>query len=226
MIKSIIFNTPMVKAVLQDRKTHTRRVIKPQPSPEEVLCQPEYYYPALTDKDGNQYHAKKQVFGTFTLDGEKSWKSPYAPGDILYVKETWQITDVIYDYYNGGWEAGYPLKPIPKTKPSFKHAIWYKADCEEPPFIPAIFMPRWAARIWLNVTDVRVQRVNDITIEDIISEGVSSRLIEHDACVDLRDKFANLWNSIYEKRGGGWETNPYVWVIEFERIEKPEFAGK
>ena len=81
---------------------------------------------------------------------------------------------------------------------------------------PAIFMPKSAGRITLEITGVKVEYINAITIEDIIAEGITSQLRGHDATVDLFDKFVRLWDSINAKKGYGWEVNPWVWALTFK----------
>jgi hypothetical protein len=105
---------------------------------------------------------------------------------------------------------------------------WYWADGTDLPIHnftkpkPSIHMPRSLARIFLTVKDVRVERVQDISTEDIIAEGLSTTLREHDAVCALRESWIILWDSINEKRGFGWDVNPWVWVIEFELKEIKE----
>lgn len=168
-MKPILFSTPMVKAILDRRKTQTRRVIKIDDAPENW---------------------RKSLAG-----------SRYKPGDILWVRETWA-----------------PKRYQPER-------IYYKADNELGSLVnvdkwrPAIFMPRAAARIFLRVTDVRVERLQDITEDDATAEGLRIG-IGGEPYFSCRDAFVALWNSINAKRGYGWDTNPWVWVISFERCEK------
>ena len=129
-------------------------------------------------------------------------KPPYQPGDILYVRETFIQAAA--------------------------HIFWYKAD--DKPWMskglrwkPSIHMPKEAARIWLKVTDVRVERLQEITEVQAQAEGCNSGLLTG-ACT-ARGQFEDLWNSTVKKSDldrYGWDANPYVWVIEFERCEKPE----
>lgn len=190
----IIFSTQMVQVILQNKKTQTRRVIKPQPT-----------YPYWCGighgwDDGHGYEIK----------------CPYEPGDILWVRETWQ-----YKKYG---DYGY-------TADDFM----YKADTGETwvrPWKPSIYMPRKAARMLLKVTNIRVERLQDITEKEAKAEGCSGVLCDcnHEvyACencyntgyvVTPKQEFIYLWNDMYVKRGYGWDTNPYVWVIEFEKIK-------
>ena len=203
-MKPILFSTPMVQAILDGRKTQTRRVVKingqPISSPEERL--------ELTE-DGLIYHSVNSMSGYYKLS--------YQPSDILWVRETWA--------YISDWTEVDPAVGL------FDGFI-YKADwqdCEEHPrWRPAIFMPREAARIFLRVTDVRAERLQDITNIDAMKEGVSienwTKRGGYDGAdsIHWRESFAELWNSINAKRGYSWDTNPWVWVIEFERCEKPD----
>ena len=126
----------------------------------------------------------------------------YQPGDILYVRETWKKAPNGYYYYED-WQRN-DIADITKWKPS-------------------IHMPKEAARIWLKVTDVRVERLQEITEEQAKLEGCNSGMLTGPCTA--RGQFENLWNSTIKKTdldSYGWEANPWVWVIEFERCEKPE----
>ena len=200
-MKPIIFSTPMVRAILDGRKTQTRRVIKingcPITSPKESL--------ELT-KEGLIYHSFCSMSGYYKLLCQ--------PGDILWVRETWSKDE------NGEYvyRANYGTTEDDSFPPSmFK---WR----------PSIHMPREAARIFLRATNVRVERVQDITEEDAIAEGVKDpyeyQSPEYYEQPNLRgfeinkSAFAGCWDSIYSKRGYGWESNPWVWVVAFEKISK------
>lgn len=174
-IKPILFNSEMVRAILDGRKSCTRRVVKPQPT---------------------------------ARYGEQCIKPPYQPGDILYVRETWKQAPNGYYYYED-WQRG-DIADLTKWKPS-------------------IHMPKEAARIWLKVTDVRVERLQEITEVGIQKEGVE---VDPKECVGKFDfiselflLFQRLWDSTIKKSDldrHGWDANPWVWTIEFERCEKPE----
>ncbi|RGU26073.1 hypothetical protein [Agathobacter rectalis] len=211
----ILFNMKMVRAILDCRKSCTRRIIKPQPQGYfEVSEEPLYIY----DTDGKQ--------GKIT--------PPYQPGDILYVRETFIQAAA--------------------------HIFWYKAD--DKPWMskdllwkPSIHMPKEAARIWLKVTDVRVERLQEITEAQAQAEGIRGYskdgnlykyAVTDDWWIDFhnkhrksffggtwwqdmprtaKDAFSYLWNSTIKKSDltcYGWNANPWVWVIEFERCEKPK----
>lgn len=197
-IKPILFNTKMVRAILDGRKDATRRIVKGF-IPDDAV----WGYTAFTPKG---YISCR---GTFADGyGEKFFKLPCESGDILYVRETWM------DY------AGLTM---------------YKADCDIyrldslnfAGFVwhPSIHMPKGAARIWLKVTNVRVERLQEITEVQAQAEGCNSGLLTG-ACT-ARGQFEDLWNSTVKKSDidcYGWDANPWVWVIEFERCEKPEGA--
>ena len=198
--KPILFTTENVKAILGGRKTQTRRILKPQPHCEDSLeCG--IYTPALIDKDGMMYPADYQIFGAYTLDGEIGWKFPYGTiGDKLWVRETWKPYNCM-----GG--------------------ISYKADGDtHGKWKPSIHMFKEYARIWLRITNIKIERVQDITESDAIAEG-SQLPIENlpkscqQAVWSERQQFSRLWDSINLK-SGSWESNPWVWVISFVRTSR------
>lgn len=189
----ILFSTPMVRAILEGRKTQTMRVIKPQPK--WVDGKNDLHY------DGGSTfiaHSPVQVdeYGDIDFYGE-SVKCPYGqPGDILWVRETWNddwCDHVLYKA-NGGLakEAGYS---------------------KEPRWRPSIHMPRKYARIFFEITNIRIERVQEISENDCQMEGL--KLLQE----GIKSEFAVLWDSINEKRGFGWDINPWVWVIKFKRIK-------
>lgn len=203
-IKPILFNTEMVQAILDGRKTCTRRVIKPQPDEKHT-----YTLGFVTDST-----EKKEVgcfgFAANEYGGSIQYVKPpyrYAPGDILYVRETW-CDDRQF------------------THASTPGRYFYKAsESGNFKWKPSIHMPKEAARIWLKVTDVRVERLQEIKSEQIGKEGVE---VEYPHVLNGEEKryaFSALWNSTVKKSDldrYGWNANPYVWIIEFERCEKPE----
>ena len=229
-IKPILFNTEMVQAILDGRKTCTRRVIKPQPDEKHT-------YPLGFVTDSTE---KKEVgcfgFAANEYGGSIQYVKPpyrYAPGDILYVRETWCALPVN--------EAGHMRG----------HCVYYyRADGELRPegwrgkWHPSIHMPKEAARIWLKVTNVRVERLQEIKPVDVIKEGAypdcwdclntygesGSQCCygteeECSQCDEVMMEWEKLWNSTIKKSDldqYGWNANPYVWVISFERCEKPK----
>jgi len=214
-IKPILFNTEMVRAILDGRKTCTRRVIKPQPDEKHTFT-----LGFVTDST-----EKKEVgcfgFGIDEYGGSIQYVKPpygYAPGDILYVRETWKKAPNGYYYYED-WQRN-DIADVTKWKPS-------------------IHMPKEAARIWLKVTDVRVERLNEITVDGALREGAQGIRCDHVAlgeygCTDCMNtgwieppqvEFMQIWDSTIKKSDldrYGWDANPWVWVIKFERCEKPE----
>ena len=157
-----------------------------------------------------------------------AYKAPYQPGDILYVRETWHK----YIKRVGEGESCHLAEFY-----GYKASIANSEDADEP-WKPSIHMPKEAARIWLKVTDVRVERLQDITPKGAESEGVGNLFYDdigygeknYGTEVDpeygiAKEQFAWLWESTIKKSDldrYGWDANPYVWVIEFERCEKPE----
>ena len=222
----ILFNTDMVRAILDGRKTVTRRVIRPQPKMR--LC---YTYVAGRKSDigkwrypdsnawiswGKEY---KRPYGIEFAeeDEEKRWTPPCHTGDILYVRETWSE-----------WTGGYLYKawhgPFPQP-----------GQCSAMKWHPSLHMPKEAARIWLKVTDVRVERLQDIDEEQAEKEGginnigfIHSPENEYENLHTAREDFKeNIWNSTIKKSDlyrYGWDAHPWVWVIGFERCEKPKEA--
>ena len=199
--KPILFNTEMVRAILDGRKACTRRILKGAiPFDEKAE-----YWNGLK---------KGEWSGPICVEYFMKQGSPYKPGDILYVRETWM------DY------AGLTM---------------YKADCDIYRldslnfagfgWKPSIHMPKKAARIWLRVTNVKVERLQEITEDGAEAEGaIDSRGFilspdnEYNRMHTAREHFVAIWNSTIKGSDldrYGWDANPWVWVIEFERCEKP-----
>lgn len=214
-IKPILFNTEMVRAILDGRKSCTRRVIKPQPDEKHT-------YPLGFVNDSTE---KKEIgcfgFAANEYGGSIQYVKPpyrYAPGDILYVRESYSELSFGYVYKADGENIDH-LGNVIK---------WH----------PSIHMPKDAARIWLKVTDVRVERLQEISEDGAVKEGIYVANCKDcnapfgcDVCPDEGyneiDEFVELWNSTIKKSDldrYGWDANPYVFVIEFERCEKPEYA--
>lgn len=215
-IKPILFNkqisTEMVRAILDGRKTCTRRLVKFLPGENSQWTG--YIKDGLMLYNGRNEPCIRKV--------------PYQLGDILYVRETW---------------CGLPVNEAGHMR---GHTIYYyKADGELRPkgwrgtWHPSIHMPKEASRIWLKVTDVRVERLQSITVEGAIREGAEGEKCHHTnagafGCTDCMNtgwieppqvEFMQIWNSTIKKSDidrYGWDANPLVWVIEFERCKKPE----
>lgn len=192
-MKPILFNTEMVQAILDRKKTVTRRVIKGLPQDAKRIG---------WDMDtGNIKSYGEAMFQSNCIMITKKCK--YLIGDILYVRETWQKSPAgtyLYKTDNSG---------------NLSNGHVYKWE-------PSIHMPKEAARIFLRVTDVKIERLQDITLSDVLKEGLE---IEKYVSTPLMKKFSNLWDTTVNKKEinqYGWDANPYVWVYEFEVISKEE----
>lgn len=191
-IKPILFNTEMVRAILDGRKSCTRRLVKFLPGE-------------------NPQWTGYIKGGAMLYNGRNEpciRNAQYQPGDILYVRETWKKAPNGYYYYES-WQRD-DIADVTKWKPS-------------------IHMPKEAARIWLRVTDERVERLQEITPDAIKNEGIILNPKEYvgkfDYTSELYFLFQRLWNSTIKKSDldrYGWDANPWVWVSEFERCKKPE----
>ena len=223
-IKPILFNTDMVRAILDGRKGCTRRIVKGF-----IPNDAKWGYTAFTPKGCISCR------GTFADGyGEKFFKLPCEPRDILYVRETWQCwrahryeatadirfraggDDVRLQFANGNTDSINRL-----DYDSFVHK-WFSHNGE---WKPSLFMPKEAARIFLKVTDVRMERLQEITVDGIRNEGLSSMAVHAGDMEIALKEWENLWNSTIKKSdldSYGWNANPWVWVIEFERCEKPK----
>ncbi len=190
----------MVRALLQSTKTQTRRVVKPQPVARQGMVNARYCgHPNLWLRDG-----KCDI-----TDPAKEWRCPYGqPGDRLWVRETFSH-----------FERNDQLKPGAE--------IFYRAEdecLELRPWRPSIHMPRWASRITLEITGVRVERLQDISEADAMAEGAPpshpsiDRISREFGYADFpRSWYAQLWEQI--NGPGSWDANPWVWAVEFRRLE-------
>ena len=236
----ILFNSEMVRAILDGRKTCTRRVIKPQPQSRLCYtyagshkgCIGKWTYP---NRGAHEFWGEEYKLPENIKDEElsKQWNPPYHTDDILYVRETWKKAPNGYYYYED-WQRN-DIADITKWKPS-------------------IHMPKEAARIWLKVTDVKVERLQEITESGAKAEGIRGYTkdgnlykyaVTDDWWIDYhnkhkeivtgtwwqdmprtaKDAFSYLWNSTIKKADldlYGWNANPWVWTIEYEQCEKPE----
>lgn len=203
-IKPILFNTEMVRAILDGKKTCTRRIVKGA-IPDDAM----WGYTMFTPKGCISCR------GVYADEyGEKFFRLPYQQGDILYVRETW---------CKGFWM-------------NEKERYYYKADDNDFHCVwhPSIHMPKEAARIWLKVKDVRVERLQDITEDGAKAEGANWKNGKNVGWEEKMnrtaiERFAEIWNSTIKKSDRdryGWNANPWVWVIEFERCEKPKEERK
>ncbi|WP_297196685.1 hypothetical protein [uncultured Flavonifractor sp.] len=190
-MKPILFHTDMVRAILEGRKTVTRRVVKPQPVGQPAQMGEDSCWP-----------------GCFaSADDERVYRPPYQPGDILWVRETW----------------AHPSKEE-IARGTDKNIFLYRADVPSVLYAwdhwnPSIHMPREAARIFLRVTGVRVERLRDVKYFDCLAEGILYRQMETDIVQD----FSTLWDTTIkpaDRAAYGWGANPWVWVIQFERTKE------
>jgi len=223
-IKPILFNTEMVQAILDGRKTCTRRVVKTR------------------RKDACGFYVTKRPDGSFTGiyeydEDERMFENqlipPYKPGDILYVRETWER----FECWNcDGDERGNCQKEPKKSVLDKTFGCYmYRATDEisgDAKWHPSIHMPKEAARIWLKATNVRAERLQDITEDGAEAEGaidnrgfIHSPENEYDRIYTAREHFIEIWDRTIKKSDldiYDWDANPWVWVIEFERCEKPK----
>ena len=202
--RPILFSAPMVRAILAGQKTQTRRVVKPQPDPGCV--------------------GHFGLGNPFVRTAERNVGCPYGqPGDRLWVRETWR------EFIDSECVDG--------VRHELGRDVLYRADGDSSKFAwrPSIFMPRWASRIVLEVVSVRVERLNDISETDCWAEGAEEVIHLFDGpsqaemanrlglCLeDAKPLYALLWESI--NGAGSWDKNPWVWVVEFKRIEPPKGA--
>jgi hypothetical protein len=202
--RPILFSAPMVRAILDGRKTVTRRPVKADWVQSERA--PINNAPGL-------FH--------FWCSGEHV--CPYGePGQRLWVRETWYCDhdDVMRGPY---------LKPddLDVSEAREDGTLVYAADgltpyeADQPIWKPSIHMPRWASRILLEITDVRVERLQDISRADIRAEGLQCppELASDDVSPNYRDWYPAAWKELWNSTGGDWDANPWVWVVEFKRVQ-------
>ena len=217
--RPILFSAPMVRAILSGAKTQTRRVVK---------------WPVLGPSDGR----KRRVFTEQRIEAEHVsllGACPYK-GPRLWVGETWSVgnwnppgrTDIAISYHADGHAEWLGQRcPLTTTQIDEFAQRYGRPSWKSSPWKPSIHMPRWASRITLEVTGVRVERVQDISEEDAKAEGVESigitfRKGEPGVVPSLggpkRDGFRILWSDI--NGAGSWDANPWCWVINFQRVEQ------
>jgi hypothetical protein len=195
--RPILFSAPMIRAILEDRKGVTRRVV----------------VPAVVNKHG-ELEPGPEVFGAYDIDGEWGTRCPYGqPGIRLWVREGFAL-ERKYDgmsptaaYEHAERRGLLPMK------------VWRQATDADTPGVgkrrPSIHMPRWASRILLDVTDMRVERLQEIDHVDAEREGVEP----DEPGFSAVPPFARLWNEINARRGYSWEKNPWVWRIAFRKAQ-------
>ena len=218
--RPIVFSGEMVQAILEGRKTQTRRVIKPQPPLDEW---------GISKWETSSF----EVGIPYLANSLRTYTCPYGqPGDKLWIRETWAHDDPDCDnvYCENVDHIWYKASEVKIVADSFSGKAHWRSS---------IFMPRWASRITLEIVSVRVEKVRDISEADAIAEGMiyhdnglnqynqqkSSWVWKHEGiedssnnCLDsARFAFGNLWDSINAERGYSWENKPWVWVIEFKK---------
>lgn len=207
--RGIVMTTESIRAILDGRKTQTRRVVKPQPSEEWA--------------DGiNELREKVPI--EIIPSGIK----PYCMvGDRLWVRETWNCFVFSRDaeLY---WPTGFIPKEDPRDSEHRHYEVDYRATSKgDGPWRSPYHMPRWASRITLEVIDVRVERVQEICELECYAEGIqlSPNPYENFEVEIVREAYHNLWDSINAKRGHSWESNPWEWAISFKVLEGGRHAA-
>lgn len=219
MEKPILFNTEMVKAILDDSKTETRRVIKRTPSNDDPCGYG--FWKEYNERD-KRWYVKDYTHAPvwWTLEEYISKFSKYHVGDIIWVRETWAVCDALNLCSPNKCNIEHQLK---------EKIVWYKADGEQPNegktagehmigrgrWRPSIHMPREASRLFLKVKAVRIEELHELDYEDVAREGLKTG---YDGWTLA---FKNLWNGTLKKDQldmYGWDSNPWVWVIEFEKV--------
>jgi hypothetical protein len=200
----------MVKAIIEGQKTMTRRVVKIKRLPKP--------------DDKKKLKANTPGLWLIPMNGNPTPTysiAPYQKNDILWVRETHWVNGGWFSYISENGNYGQEFveftddnAPVLFDKPQDETLAYVKR--------PAIFMPREAARLFLEVKSVRVERLQDISEEDVKAEGVSVPPLPTctDPSLKRRCEFASLWDDLCAKRGYGWDSNPWVWVIEFMRVER------
>lgn len=217
----VLFNTDMVRAILDGRKTVTRRLVK------KSQCM-------LADrKEPHELNRKYDPFDGMT-DAElvsSTYRPPCQQGDILYVRETWAFLPCVECMDEG---PSCHIEPVVYDDGDCESegCFVYKASHPRPERVswtPSIHMPKQAARIWLKVTNVWAERLQDMNIDDFIAEGVAIRPEAfndpENAYQQAKEEFIHIWDSTIKKADIDrycWSASPWVWAIGFERCEKPE----
>lgn len=217
--RPILFSTPMVQAILAGRKTQTRRIVQPQPTPYDfgVGGVQDAFLAPNTNEGFLSVSVEAVNRGSLGLV-----RSPFGvPGDRLWVREAWAPFDYALDDYK------------PSDLPTNAEIV-YLADQKQKlsgdRYRPSIHMPRWASRITLAILSVRVERLQDISDDEAVAEGIHGNGISFQNYLlpnappnqTARSSFYSLWSTIHKNDGPhGWDANPWVWVIGFISVETP-----
>lgn len=219
--RPILFSSEMVRSILEGRKTQTRRVADVRGADRVIWCPNGQFVPARPGDEG----FRGWVAEVDKLGGEKGLHLPLfcpygQPGDRLWVRETF-LPDPPIDGWPGDIEwngCGRSIAGVPEHYRSPENVIFkatWKGDSELK-WRPGIHMPRWASRLSLEITKIRIERVQDISHEDATAEGCRPYCVAFDKLP--AQEYRELWNKINAKRGFGWDVNPWVWCISFRRI--------
>ena len=203
--KPILFSTTMVQAILANRKTATRRPIKPKYS--DSIFEMKYGKLFECEPPTPLVYNPETKTTTFKVRRFVEVKPKYQVGDIMYVRETWTP-----ETEQGCKTGAYIYKATDAPEPDGDYPLKWR---------PSIHMPKEAARIFQKITGMRAEKLHDITEEQSIAEGIRIGMTSnYSAYFSCRDAFRFLWDSIYDSQGYGWDVNPWVWVYEFEATEK------
>lgn len=198
--RGILFSAEMVRAVLEDRKTQTRRLVKPQPR-----------HPHATKDEG--------IWGDTSDPVTRYFACPYGRvGDRLWVRETFRLSDTTHDC--ACYEPCHCRSGVPIYRADGRNEREEKTD---PPWKPSIFMPRWASRATLEITEVRLERLQEITESDALAEGVlpsavaAYRGLEVVTCRPAGFAYRDVWIGINGVES--WDANGFVWALTFRRMK-------
>lgn len=218
--RPIIFSGPMVKAILEGRKTQTRRILLPKPKPETA---------AIDQRSGEEtglwytWIKRSGKFGVHHDFNPQAWRCPYGqPGDRLWVRETFWATEGGTYYRADGDEC---FAACDLNQGGYPRSCQQYPNCDCPKFDaewkPSIHMPRSACRIILEVTKVRVRHLQDIDEEEAQAEGAPLAGVNSEAGDERNyvEGFQELWDGLNRKRGFAWHTNPWVWALTFKVLE-------
>ena len=226
--RPILFSTPMVQAILEGRKTMTRRIISKTGFLEQYSkAELDHDVEVCQEDDWDKTKVLKGPCAVFD-HGEWSIKYKYNVGDILWVRETWKQKRFAAQILEG-----YDYKANHVTWLESRGQLFTKnSGCEtDEHWKPSIFMPRAACRIFLEITDITVERLNDISTADCVDEGIEKEWVvdaywyKNYSCIGIANykhdpypSFKSLWESI--NGDDSWESNPWVWVIKFKQVSK------
>lgn len=227
--KPILFSTPMIKALLENRKSQTRRIMKPQPEwlgkvRDVSLGEGWFWKTKVKNAQFNNFNDDKELSKAIV----KADVSPYFVGQKLWVRETWKIEG--FDDEEGAILIKFKDEKIfsyPTTQEIFDKYWYPNTDFHEEVWRPSIFMPRFASRITLEVTKVRVERVQSISEQDAFAEGIDTESESYCLAENHQNAGVSVCPAIYtysvlwDKINGKiypWNLNPWVWIVDFKRV--------